>query len=133
MANTPGNLTVTLTVDGQQAGTATIMSVSNVINITSPADSTNTSQPYTNVTVPATAQTMLWNPLVNPYIQFVVKLPNVSAAVYGPSVLTDLLAVVAAKGRLTGPEWAGALLLGASPLVANIAVSDRQDPGLDFV
>jgi hypothetical protein len=128
VASTPGNLTITLTVEGQQAGPATVVFVglnSSAANITMPANATNATEPYINVTVPApTKQSeLLWNPLMNPVVHFVVKLPNVSAAAYGPTVLTDLIAAVAAKGRLESPEWAEALLLGTSPLKANISVS----------
>lgn len=76
-----------------------------------------------NTTAALPAEIVIFNPLANPRMQFTVKLPNVSASAYGPSLTTDLAAIVAAQARLTSPEWAEVLLLATAPVTANVAVS----------
>jgi hypothetical protein len=76
-----------------------------------------------NTTSALPDEIVIFNPLLNPRMQFSIRLPNVSAAVYGPSLADDLAAVVAAQGRLASPEWAEVVLLDTSPVTANITVS----------
>jgi hypothetical protein len=72
------------------------------------------------------AEIVIFNPLLNPRVHFVVRLPDVSATTYGASLTADLAAVVAAQGSLTSPEWAQVLLIATLPVTANITVSSGR-------
>jgi hypothetical protein len=92
-----------------------------VTNTSAPVSTDNTSN--FNSTTPTSTEAVPWDPLKNPRVQFIFRLPNVTAAAYGASLTADLAAVVADKGRLTSHDWARVLLLVTSPVTANITVS----------
>ena len=64
------------------------------------------------------------NPLLQPRVSLLVSLPAITAAQYGgeAKLLADFKIIVAATAALTGPDWALASLVNATPAVVNATV-----------
>jgi hypothetical protein len=111
----PGLLTVLFTVAGHQSGSTTTLYAANNVAGNMPVASGD-----------AVAEVVLFNPLRNASVQFIVMLPNASATAHTSSLAADLAALVAAKGRLTSPEWTEVVMLSTSPVTANITVGGSK-------